>query len=47
MASGNFPYAAGSSKSVLCDSLEGREGGGSGRKVQEQGNTHIPVADLC
>ena len=33
--------------SVLCDDLEGRDGGGGGREVQEGGDTGIPLADSC
>ena len=32
---------------VLGDKLEGWDGVGGGRKVQEGGDIHIPVADSC
>ena len=32
---------------MLCDNLEGRDGVGRGRKVQEEGEMCIPVADSC
>ena len=42
--SGNLLYGAGSSNSVLCDYLEGWDGG---REVQEGGDICIPMADSC
>ena len=30
---------------VLCDNLEGWEGVGGGTEVQEEEDTHIPMAD--
>ena len=32
---------------MLCDNLEGEDGMGSGREVQEGGDIHIPMADSC
>ena len=32
---------------VLCDNLEGWDGLGCGRGIQEGGNICIPVADSC
>ena len=32
---------------MLCDNLEGCDGVGSGREVQEGGDVCIPVADSC
>ena len=40
-------YDAGSSNPVLCDNLEGRDGVGSGREIQEGGDVHIPMSDSC
>ena len=42
-ASGNLLYGSGSSNLVLCDKLEGWEGVGDGREVQEGGNICVPV----
>ena len=36
-----------SSSLVLCDNLEGWDGVGGGREVQEGGDICIPVADSC
>ena len=47
IASGNLLYDAGSSNPVLCDNLEGRDGVGNGREIQEGGDIHIPMADSC
>ena len=33
--------------SVLCDNLEGWDGMGDGREVQEGGGICIPAADIC
>ena len=38
---------AGSSNPVLCDNLDGRDGMGGGKEVQEGGDKCIPTADLC
>ena len=46
-ASGNLLYDAGSSNLVLCDNLEGWDGVGGGRKVQEEGDRGISMADSC
>ena len=32
---------------MLCDSLEGWDGVGGGREVQEGGDVCIPMADSC
>ena len=32
---------------LLCDNLEGWDGVGGGREVQEGGDICIPLADLC
>ena len=32
---------------MLCDNLEGRDGVGDGREVQEGGDICIPTADAC
>ena len=32
---------------MLCDNLEGWDGMGGGRVVQERGDVHIPMTDLC
>ena len=40
----NWPYDAGSSNPVLCDSLDAV---GVGGEVQEAGNMCIPMADSC
>ena len=32
---------------MLCDSLEGQDGVGDGREVQEGGDICIPLADSC
>ena len=40
-------YMTSGAKSVLCDSLEGRDVVGSGREVQEGGAVCIPTADSC
>ena len=46
-ASGNLLYDAGSSNLVLCDNLEGWDGEGGEREVQEGGDIGIPMADSC
>ena len=40
-------YDAGNSKPGICDNLEGWEGEGGGRWVQEGGDMCIPMANLC
>ena len=40
-------YDAGSSNSVLCDNLEGWDGVGGGREVQEEGDIGIPMVESC
>ena len=47
IASGNLLYDAASSNLVLCDSLEGQDGVGDGREVQEGEDICIPMADSC
>ena len=32
---------------MLCDNLEGWNGVGGGKEVQEGGDMHIPMADSC
>ena len=32
---------------MLCDSLEGWDGVGGEREVQDGGDIHIPMADSC
>ena len=46
-ASGNLLYDAGSSNLVLGDNLEGWDGEGGEREVQEGGDIGIPMADSC
>ena len=41
----NLLYDAGNPKLVLCDNLEGWNGEGGGREVQEGGDIRIPMAD--
>ena len=45
IVSGNLLYDVGSSNPVLCDNLEGWDGVGSGREVQERRDTCLHVAD--
>ena len=40
-------YDPGNPKLVLCDNLEGWGGEGSGRRVQEEGDKCMPMADSC
>ena len=47
IASGNSLYDAGSSNPVLCDNLEGWDGVGGRREVQEGGEICLPVAGSC
>ena len=47
IASGNWLCDAGSSSWGLCDNLQGRDGVGDGREVQEGGDICIPIADSC
>ena len=47
IASGNLLYDMGIPKSVLCDNLEGWDGEGGEREVQEGGDIGIPMADSC
>ena len=44
---GDSLYDAGSSNLVLCDTLEGWDGVGVGRKVQEGKDICISMVDLC
>ena len=46
IASGNWLYDTGSSTGAL-DNLEGWDGAGGGKKVQEGGDICIPMADSC
>ena len=46
-ASGNWLCDAGSSTRGLCDNLQGRDGAGDGREVQEGGDICIPMAASC
>ena len=32
---------------MICDNLEGKGGVGSGREIQEGGDTCIPMTDSC
>ena len=43
----NLLHDAGSSNQVLCDNLEGWDGVGGRREVQEGGNICTPMADSC
>ena len=45
IASGNLLYDAGSPNPLLCDDLEGWDGVGGGRKVQQGEDMCIPMAD--
>ena len=47
IASGSLMYDAGNPKLVLCDNLERWGGEGSGKGVQEGGDTCMPMADSC
>ena len=47
VGSGNLLYDAGSSNQVPCDNLEGWDGVGGRREVQEGGNICTPMADSC
>ena len=40
-------YVTGRSNLVLSDSLEGWDGVGGGREVQEGGDIRLPIADPC
>ena len=46
-ASGNLLYEAENSNPVLCDNLEGWDGMGGRREVQEGGDICIPMAGSC
>ena len=46
-SSGNWLYDARSSNPVFCDNVEGWNGTGGGREVQEGGEICIPMADSC
>ena len=46
-ASGNLLYDPGSSNPMLCDNLEGQDGVGDEREVQEGGVIRIHLADSC
>ena len=47
MACGNLLCDAGTSNPVLCDNLEGWDGVGGGKEVQEGGDVCIAMADSC
>ena len=47
IASGNLLYDAGSSNLMLWDNLEGQDGEGGGKDVQEGGDIRMPMADSC
>jgi len=40
-------WHTGGSNQLLCDNLEGWDGVGGGREVQEGGDLCIPMADSC
>jgi len=42
-----MPYDAGSSNPVLYNNLEGWDGVGGGKKVQEGGDMHTLMANSC
>ena len=44
-ASGNLLHDARMSNPVLCDNLEGRDGVGGGREIQEGEDVCIPMVD--
>ena len=46
-ASGNVLYDAGSSNLELFDNLEGWDGVGGGREVQQGRDICVPMADSC
>ena len=47
IVNGNLLYDPGSSNPVLCETLEGWDGVGVERKVQEGGGICMPMADSC
>ena len=47
MTSGHLLCDADSSKPALCDNLEGWDGAGGWREVQEGGDVSISMADPC
>ena len=47
IASGDLLYDSGNTKPMLCDSLEGWDGEGGGRKVYEGGDICISEAGSC
>ena len=47
IVSGNLLCDPGNPKPILCDNLEGWDGGGGGREVQEGGDICILMADSC
>ena len=47
IAGGKLLYNTGSPAMVLCDDLEGWDGGWSSREVPEGGDISIPMADSC
>ena len=40
-------YKTQGTQTGLCDNLEGWDGEGDGREVQEGGAIYIPIADSC
>ena len=40
-------YDAGNSNLVLCDNLDGWDGVGAGKEIQEGGDICIPMDDSC
>ena len=47
VARGNLLYDAGNSNLVLCDNLDGWDGVGAGKEIQEGGDICIPMDDSC
>ena len=47
IANGNLLYVSGNSKQRLYINLEGWDGAGDGREVQEEGDICILMADSC
>ena len=43
----NLLYDTGNSNLVFSDNLDGWDGVGSEREVQEGGDIHIPMTNLC
>ena len=47
IANGNLLYVSGNSKQRLYINLEGWDGAGDGREVQEEGDICVLMADSC